>query len=609
MHHEILMIALVLAAALAGGKLAAKFGYPSILGEIMAGIVLGPPMLGLLAGDEAITILGEFGILLMMLYIGMHLDLGDLKKASMPGLLAAIGGFIVPTGLGMALMLAVGRSLLESLFVGLAMGVTSLATKSRILVDLKILDTRIAHVLVAAALLSDLAVLIVFAAVIGPGTADGISLATGALAGLRAMAFVLGALLVVTTVLPRVKRLFKDREFDNGAALLAVIVFGMTVAWVAELAGIHAILGAFVAGLLLDADLLGAKVARDTEKKLRSVSVGLLAPFFFVSAGFQVSLDVFRTDLGLLIGVVVLATVGKIVGTALFYLPSGNGWREGLVLGSGMNGRGAVEIIVAEIALVQGLIDQDVFSILVFMALFTTATVPVLLTLGVKWLRSTGDLVRAGGREGALIVGAGSIARSLASTLGQSTEVTLIDTNREHQIAGDMEGLTVLPGSGLDEVTLESAGIDKRDVVIAATPNAEVNVLVAQMATEMGVPNVSVLLRDSDSQTFRSLLKASGISIIRAPEDLLDWEHATATGRAQLGRLRVAGPLQVGPDFSVAPWPDDAGLFPLAVVDSFESKPYTTTSDLTAEDEIVYLTIPGADAFNIGAREQRLVSG
>ena len=608
MHHEILMIALVLAAALAGGRLATRIGYPSILGEIVAGIVLGPPMLGLLAGDEAITILGEFGILLMMLYIGMHLDLGDLRKASMPGLLAAVGGFIVPTALGMALMLAVGRSLLESLFVGLAMGVTSLATKSRILVDLKILDTRIAHVLVAAALLSDLAVLIVFAAVIGPGTSDGISLATGAIAGLRAMAFVLGALLVTTMVLPRVKRFVKDREFDNGAALLAVIVFGMAVAWTAELAGIHAILGAFVAGLLLDGDLLGAKVARDTEQKLRTVSVGLLAPFFFVSAGFQVSLDVFRTDLALLIGIVVLATVGKIVGTALFYLPSRNGWREGLVIGSGMNGRGAVEIIVAEIALVQGLIDQDVFSILVFMALFTTATVPVLLTLGVKWLRSTGDLVRAGGRKGALIVGAGPIARDLALALRSSTPVTLIDTNREHQIAGEMEGLEVLPGSGLDEVRLEAAGIDKRDVLIAATPNAEVNVLVAQMATEMGVPNVSVMLRDSDSQTFRSLLKASGISIIRAPEDLLDWEHATATGRAQLGRMRVGSERAVESDFSLAPWPEDSGLFPLAVVNDYESNPYTTTTDLAAEDEIVYLTVPGSDAFNVGGHQERLVS-
>jgi hypothetical protein len=489
------------------------------------------------------------------------------------------------------------------------MGVTSLATKSRILVDLKILDTRIAHVLVAAALLSDLAVLIVFAAVIGPDTADGISLATGAIAGLRAMAFVLGAVLVVAVVLPRIKRFFKDREFDNGAALLAVIVFGMAVAWTAELAGIHAILGAFVAGLLLDGELLGAKVARDTQQKLRSVSVGLLAPFFFVSAGFQVSLDVFRTDLALLIGVVVLATLGKIVGTALFYLPSGNGWREGLVIGSGMNGRGAVEIIVAEIALVQGLIDQDVFSILVFMALFTTATVPVLLTLGVKWLRSTGDLVRAGGRKGALIVGAGPIARDLGSTLGRSMPVTLLDTNREHQVAGEMEGLEVMPGSGLDDVALESAGIEKRDTLIAATPNAEVNVLVAQMAVEMGVPNVSVMLRDSDSQTFRSLLKASDISIIRAPEDLLDWEHATATGRAQLGTVRVMADRSVEADFSSAPWPDDAGLFPLAVMGAHEARPYTTSSELARDDEVVYLSIKESAAFNVGAREERVPSG
>jgi voltage-gated potassium channel Kch len=186
--------------------------------------------------------------------------------------------------------------------------------------------------------------------------------------------------------------------------------------------------------------------------------------------------------------------------------------------------------------------------------------------------------------------------------------VTLIDTNREHQIAGEMEGLEVLPGSGLDDVTLETAGIDKRDVLIAATPNAEVNVLVAQLATEMGVPNVSVMLRDSDSQTFRSLLKASGISIIRAPEDLLDWEHATATGRAQLGRMRVGSERAVESDFSLAPWPDDSGLFPLAVVNAYESNPYTTTTDLAADDEIVYLTISGADAFNVGGHKERIVS-
>ncbi|HUG07528.1 MAG TPA: cation:proton antiporter, partial [Acidimicrobiia bacterium] len=175
MHEEILMLALVLAAALVGGRIASRFGYPPILGEITAGILLGPPIIGILQDNEAIGVLGEFGILLMMLYIGMHLDLGDLKRASVPGLLAAVGGFIVPTAAGLILMLAVERTFLEALFVGLAMGVTSLATKSRILVDLKILDTRIAHVLVAGALLSDVAVLLIFAAVVGGDVTEGVS--------------------------------------------------------------------------------------------------------------------------------------------------------------------------------------------------------------------------------------------------------------------------------------------------------------------------------------------------------------------------------------------------------------------------------------------------
>ncbi len=130
------------------------------------------------------------------------------------------------------------------------------------------------------------------------------------------------------------------------------------------------------------------------------------------------------------------------------------------MVGSGMNGRGAVEIIVAEIALAQGLIDRDVFSILVFMALFTTATVPVLLTVGVRWLRRRGELVRAGDRKQALIIGAGVIARRIGLALQDSMPVTLLDTNRANLIAGEREGLTVRPGNGLDDVALESAGIE-----------------------------------------------------------------------------------------------------------------------------------------------------
>lgn len=590
MHEEILMLALVLGAALLGGRVAARFGYPTILGELAAGIILGPPLIGLLDHSEAIDVLGEFGILLMMLYIGIHLDIADLRRASVPGFLAAAGGFLIPTALGLLLMLMAGRTFLEALFVGLAMGVTSLATKSRILVDLKILHTRIAHVLVAGALLSDIAVLVVFAAVVGPGTAEGVSIGTALIAGGRALLFGLAAALVGLWLLPAVRRRFGGWEIDRGATFLAVVVFGLVFAYAAELAGIHAILGAFVAGLFIDKRVMEPKVSKEVQQKLATMSVGMLAPLFFVSAGFEVSLSVFRTDFVLLLAVIVLATVGKIVGTALFYLPSGNGWREGLVVGAGMNGRGAVEIIVAEIALAQGLIDREVFSILVFMALFTTSTVPILLTLGVRWLRRRGELVRAGNRTQALIVGAGPIARRLGVALQRTMPVTLLDTNRANLLAGEREGLTVQAGSGLDEVSLETSGIERSRRVIAATPNAEVNVLTAQLAVDFGVPDVSVLLRESDTKTFESRLAEADITVIRAPEDFTGWEHALAHGRAVSEVVDGPSDLDRFRDASNPVWADlDTDEFPVVVVSNGERSPYTTELKLGDDERLVIL--------------------
>jgi voltage-gated potassium channel Kch len=289
--------------------------------------------------------------------------------------------------------------------------------------------------------------------------------------------------------------------------------------------------------------------------------------------------------------VIVIATLGKVVGTALFYLPSGNGGREGIVVGAGMNGRGAVEIIVAEIALAQGLIERDVFSILVFMALFTTATVPVLLTLGVRWLRRRGELVRAGDRDRTLIIGAGVIARSIAAALQKDMAVTLLDTNRANLVAGNREGLTVRSGSGLDEVALESAGIENALQVIAATPNAEVNVLTAQLAVDFGVPDVSVLLRESDTQTFEARLAEAAIKVIRAPEDFAAWEHALSSGRAVTETIE-GDDLDRFHDGSNPRWAEagePTGEFPVVVVSNGERTPYTTEVKLENGESIVVL--------------------
>jgi Kef-type K+ transport system membrane component KefB len=149
-----------------------------------------------------------------------------------------------------------------------------------------------------------------------------------------------------------------------------------------------------------------------------------MAPIFFVTSGFAVTLDVFRTDLSLLIIIFLVAVAGKIIGTALFYLPSGHGWREGVTVGAGMNGRGAVEIIIAGVAMEMGIISQDIFSILVFYGNFTTATVPFLLKWTTDWLRRRGELVQVGKRKGYLIIGVNHLSLVIARHLKEHSRFT-----------------------------------------------------------------------------------------------------------------------------------------------------------------------------------------
>ncbi|MDJ0953639.1 MAG: cation:proton antiporter [Acidimicrobiia bacterium] len=537
---------LVFAAALAGGWVARRLGYPSILGELAAGIALGPPLLGLLGTDDATTVIGKLGVTLLMLYIGIHLDPTSLGKAARPGLMASLGGFLVPAGLGFGLMMYVDGDPVAASFVAVAMGVTSLATKSRILVDLGILNTRIAHVLMAGALFSDVAALVFFAALLGLAATGAIALSGILATVVKAALFLAGAWIVGTRVFPKVGKLLADRKVDSSSLFIAVVGMGLGFAGAAEAAGLHGILGAFLAGLFIRPGVLDHDQLHAVESRARNVSVGLLAPVFFVTAGFKVSFSVFTDSFLLVIAVIVVATVGKIIGTALFYLPTGYGFREGVAVGAGMNGRGAVEIIVAEIALTAGIIDERIFSILVFMAVFTTATVPVLLTRSINWLRRRGELV-ADDREGVVIVGAGPVARYLASLLVTDTSVTLIDTNLEHVRAAQAMGLDVIKGNGIDDDLLEEAGIRGARAVIATTTNAEVNLLAAKIAKQrFGVPTVHIAVPEEATQSLiRMLDEIGGKQLFGRPIDLTVWDVAVATGRTVDLEYAVADPEEV----------------------------------------------------------------
>lgn len=591
-HGEALMIAATLLAAIAGGKVATRLGYPAVLGELLGGIALGPPLLGLLRPSEPVAVLGEFGVLVMMMLIGMHIDPSRLKAVSGGGLAAALGGFIVPAMVGFALMVAVGRTVPEGIFTGLAMGVTSLATKSRLLVELKILDTRIAYVLMAAALISDVMVLVAFSAVLGSEGADQELWVFAVTTGLAAVAFALTAFLLGRFVIPKAVARIPDKP-DAALVYAVLLAGGVLFGWLGELAGFHAILGSFVFGLVVSERALGARLSREVRRRLETLSLSTLAPLFFVSAGYKVTLGIFRTDPWLVVGVIAIASVGKVAGTAAFYRASGRGWREGLVIGAGMNGRGAVEIIVAELALEAGLIDTTVFSMLVVMAIVTTASVPVLLTRGVAWLEERNELERTGTRRKILVAGAHPLARVVARLMRPRGPVVLIDTNRVNVAEAVHEGLEAVHGNVLDELSLRGAGVDEAAIFIAATSNAEVNLLAARRARDLGVPEVDVILAVDQADELAHLLDDVRVEILQVP-DTPSWDAAIRSGLAREITFELDNP----PVDGRRPAWHDGRFLPLISGRGATRRLATRIDELKPGDTIVGL---GRDTFGFGA--------
>jgi Kef-type K+ transport system membrane component KefB/mannitol/fructose-specific phosphotransferase system IIA component (Ntr-type) len=565
MELSLLNLLLVLLAAWAGGAIAQRIGYPAVLGELMIGIVLGPAMLGLLGdhswvnqwlgmegGYVALNVLAQLGVLLLMLYIGMEIDPKELGKASWGGFLAAIGGFITPFVMGWGVVYLFRASLpegvnphLAGIFVGIAVGVTSLATKSRILYDLKILDTRIAHVMMAGALIADTLSLLIFAGVIGFAEQASVELMGIVRVAAKAVLFFGSAALVGLYLLPLLFKLVKRAGIQHrGIYFTLMLLIALAFGEAAHLAGLHAVLGTFVAGLFLREGMLEPKVNRELEELVRDVSVGFLAPIFFVMAGFEVSLEVFKTDLWLFLAIMAVAFFGKIVGTALFYLPTRNGWREGLVLGAGMNGRGAVEIILAGIALKMGLISKEIFSILVFMAIITTATVPMFLKWGVDWLKRLNLLVRsAAKRNSVLIVGATPTARALARLLAAAQPVWLIDSNQGRVEAAKAEGLNAVAGNALDTEALSQANAPSAALGLTMTTNAEINALAARNLRDVFmVPRLGVLVlgpgRRADEDALQHLQASElfGKAVVMA-----DWDHWFDKGAVDIQRMPVPG--------------------------------------------------------------------
>src|ERR1019366_4469835 len=378
------------------GALVMRLGYPHVLGELLAGIIFGPPLLGWIRGDAGITLLGRVGILMMVLFIGTRVDPKDLVKSAGGAILPTLGGFLLPFMLGyLAVTRMLGGNTNAGLVVGTVMGTTALVTASRFVTDLNLLNTRLGQTLMAVALLSIIVVLVVFSATLGIVDSGGVKLGAIALVLGKAIAFLVLIVLLGIYVFPLLGKLHEKVERHPGSTdeLTVAILFAVGVAFVAEKFGLSFILGGFLAGLFLREEMFEKDTFANVLSAVRDAALGFLAPIFYVSAGFMVSFSALRNP-ALVTTVIVVSLLGKFLGGLVFSMLAGRKWREATVIGVGMNARGSIDIIVAGVALQKGIISRDIYTTLILSMFLANVVVPVLLRAGRDWLDRRGELAR-----------------------------------------------------------------------------------------------------------------------------------------------------------------------------------------------------------------------
>jgi len=383
------------------GEIAERLGQPLILGELIAGITLGQiaqnyaglfPTLSELPHNEVFVGITDLAVFFLMLLAGLELHPRHMARGSRNHFLIAVGGMLLPLACGFALawwfIPDSSMHLAQSLFLGTALAVTAVPVSVRVMSDLHQMESRVGQTIISAAVVDDmlsLAILAILTALIETGTMpdwSSIMVIFGDVAIFFAIATLIGFY-----ILPLFGHMLKATvaaEFDFSGLLIAALAYS----WLAHALGMHFILGAFFAGLFFMRHTLAPGVYDNMKGKLSTFTNGFFAPLFFAFIGMNLDLTAALNVPGFVLTLIAIAFFGKLLGAGLPAYLLGYTKREATAVGIGMSARGAVELIIADIALRSGLfstpepvpeIVQNLFSAVVIMAVLTTVLTPLLL--------------------------------------------------------------------------------------------------------------------------------------------------------------------------------------------------------------------------------------
>jgi Kef-type K+ transport system membrane component KefB len=368
-------IFVLLLAAKAGDEIFKRIGQPAIVGEILAGVVVGPSLFGFVEPGEVLEVFSELGVVFLLFWVGLGTRVSELREVGRTALLVGVLGVIVPLAGGIGLGVARGDETTEAVFLGAALVATSVGITSAVLLDLGVIRTRASRTILGAAIVDDILALIILSIAVGLAAEGGVDPAKVGAALALSLGFVAFFALGGTRVTRTWPKVLEAPRFAESPLLPAVILCLGLAAFSAQI-GLAAIIGAFLAGLMV----AETKEQSSVESEVAPL-YAFFPPFFFAFIGMQVDLDALAdpSTLGLLAMVTALAALTKFAGAYLGARSFGR--REASTVAVGMVPRGEVGIIVAGIGRAEGVIGAEMFAVIVGMSILTTLLAPPLLRL------------------------------------------------------------------------------------------------------------------------------------------------------------------------------------------------------------------------------------
>jgi len=396
----LLQMLVILMAARLVGALFLKIGQPAVIGEMVAGIILGPSLLGMIfpgvqaflfpaASLDFLRLLSQIGVILFMFVVGIDLNVEHLRQKAHAAVLVSHASIIVPFFLGITLALLIYPSLAPAhisftafaLFIGVAMSITAFPVLARIIEERRLGKTYLGSIAIACAAVDDVTAWCILAIVVAIAKAGGLG---GSLVTIFLTLLFIGVMLFL--VKPRAERLLGEKVMSKGiVALVLVIVF--TSALFTEVIGIHALFGAFLAGVIMPSH---EGLRNFLRERLEPFSSGFLLPLFFAFTGL-------RTQIGLLddwqswlmcVAVIGVAIAGKFGASMIAARWTGMTWPESFSVGALMNTRGLIELVVLNLGYDLGILPPKIFGMMVLMALTTTFMTGPLLSLVEFWSKT-----------------------------------------------------------------------------------------------------------------------------------------------------------------------------------------------------------------------------